>query len=166
MESLRAYLIANQANALLGLVFLAGAGFILALVSLAWGITAWQRDCQLFAGSPKKDLKETLTNCLHKLDLARGELDELEKRLDLVQRKDLKHIQRWGLVRFNPFGDTGSDQSFSLVLLDEERNGVVVSSLHGRDRTRIYAKPIKGGQADGYDLSDEEQQAISEALSG
>ena len=70
------------------------------------------------------------------------------------------HIQKVGFVRFNPFPQTGGDQSFSLSLLDENDNGFVLSSLHSRDTTRFYAKTIKNGQGDGYELSKEEKKAI------
>ena len=83
---------------------------------------------------------------------------------DLVERtqRSLQHI---GLVRYNPFEDTGSDQSFAIALLDDRRDGVVVSSLHGRAYTRIFAKPVSDG-ASPHNLSDEETEAIRIALSG
>ena len=68
-------------------------------------------------------------------------------------------IQRVGMVRFNAFDDTGSDLSFSLALLDERGNGLVVSSLYGRNESRIYAKPVLNRQST-YALSAEEQKAI------
>ncbi|PJC28376.1 hypothetical protein CO054_00495 [Candidatus Shapirobacteria bacterium CG_4_9_14_0_2_um_filter_39_11] len=68
-----------------------------------------------------------------------------------------------GLVRFNPFPGTGGDQSFCLSILDGEGSGLVISSLHSRETTRIYAKPVKKGKAAGYELSTEEKQAIKNA---
>jgi hypothetical protein len=65
-------------------------------------------------------------------------------------------------VRFNPFEDTGGNQSFALALLDAEGNGWVLSSLHARSGTRVYAKAIREGRADGA-LSDEEAAAIKQA---
>jgi hypothetical protein len=72
------------------------------------------------------------------------------------------HIQKYGLVRFNPFNETGGDQSFSLSLLDKNDNGFVITCLHTRDRTRVYAKPVTSTKSD-YDLSKEEQKAIKKA---
>ena len=68
-------------------------------------------------------------------------------------------------MRYNPFDDTGSDQSFAIALLDDERDGVVLSSLHGRANTRIFAKPVTDG-ASPHNLSDEETQAIRIARRG
>ena len=82
-----------------------------------------------------------------------------------LERRTLNSIQHVGLVRFNPFEDTGSDQSFAIALLDGERDGVVISSLHGRANTRIFAKPVQGGVSN-HALSDEEERAIRIAVSG
>jgi hypothetical protein len=68
-------------------------------------------------------------------------------------------VQRIGLVRFNPFDDTGGDQSFALALLNAGGDGVVLSSLHGRGGTRFYAKPVRTGRTT-HSLTTEEQQAL------
>lgn len=72
-------------------------------------------------------------------------------------------LQKVGVVRFNPFQDSGGDQSFAIALLDQRGSGVLVSSLHGRAETRIFAKQVTNGRST-HSLSDEEQQAIREAL--
>jgi len=73
-------------------------------------------------------------------------------------------VQRVGVVRFNPFPDAGGDQSFAVALLDAEGTGLVVSSLHGRAETRVFAKAVSGGHSK-HSLSTEEQDAIDRALS-
>jgi hypothetical protein len=88
-----------------------------------------------------------------------SELDELTHRLEYASRS---HIQRLGFLRFNPFRDSGGDQSFALVLADQNGEGVVISGLHGRDGTRVYAKPLAAWKSV-YPLTDEEQQAIGSA---
>ncbi len=76
----------------------------------------------------------------------------------------LRHaIQRVGLVRFNPFDDTGGDQSFAIALLDGAGSGVVISSLFSRSGNRIYAKAIQNGQSK-YPLTTEEEQTIQQAM--
>ena len=91
-------------------------------------------------------------------------INQLSERLNKMQVASSFHFQKVGLVRFNPFEDTGGDQSFALALLDEHGSGVVISSLHGRDVTRMYGKPVREGKAAGYDFSDEEKEAIKKAL--
>ncbi|EAX46999.1 conserved hypothetical protein [Thermosinus carboxydivorans Nor1] len=71
-------------------------------------------------------------------------------------------IQRVGIVRFNAFNDTGSDLSFAIALLDAQDNGVVLSSIFGRDDSRVYAKPIVNGQSS-YFLTNEEKEALDKA---
>lgn len=74
------------------------------------------------------------------------------------------HLQKMGFVRFNPFNDTGGDQSFCLAILDGHDTGIVISSLHSREQTRIYAKRIVAGKTEGVELSREEAEALNRAL--
>lgn len=87
------------------------------------------------------------------------EADELARRLERASRA---HLQRVGFLRFNPFRDAGGDQSFAVVLSDQDGNGVVVSSLHSRDATRVYGKPLAAWES-AYPLTEEEQRAITKA---
>ena len=91
-----------------------------------------------------------------------AEIEQTHAVIDGRSRRSLQHI---GLVRFNPFEDTGSDQSFAIALLDDDRDGIVISSLHGRSNTRVFAKPVASG-ASAHNLSDEETQAIRIAIEG
>jgi hypothetical protein len=95
----------------------------------------------------------------------RDRLGELNQRHADLERRSETSIRHIGLVRFNPFEDTGSDQSFAIALLDERRDGIVISSLHGRTNTRVFAKPVADGSSS-HALSDEEAQAIRIAVSG
>ncbi len=97
---------------------------------------------------------------LESLSDAHNKLDEQVAALTGEARYSL---QRVGLVRFNPFADTGGDQSFAVAVLDRLGNGFVFSSLHGRGGTRFYAKPLKSGQSS-YQLSNEEVAAVKSAL--
>ena len=69
------------------------------------------------------------------------------------------------VTRYNPFEDIGGDQSFILVLLDKDNSGLLLTSLHHRSFSRIYAKPIKNGQGDNITLSKEEKSAILKTIS-
>jgi Protein of unknown function (DUF4446) len=105
------------------------------------------------------------------LDRQFGRLDTIAERVEALNRlhRELEtlsrqSIQKVGVIRFNPFSDTGGDQSFAVALLDAAGNGVVLSSLHGRADTRIFAKSVQAGRSK-HALSDEEQDAIRKALS-
>jgi hypothetical protein len=91
-----------------------------------------------------------------------GRLDRLEQALRGLEAVSGSTLQRVGVVRFNPFPDTGGDQSFAIALLDGQGSGVVLSSLHGRADTRVFAKQVSAGRS-GHPLSDEEQEAIRRA---
>ena len=84
-------------------------------------------------------------------------VDKLARRLEKAAYFSLQHL---GVVRFNPFHDTGGDQSFAIALVDGHGNGVVLSSLHARDVTRVYAKPLQKWEST-YSLTDEEKRAIA-----
>ena len=75
-----------------------------------------------------------------------------------------KHIQKIGFKRYNPFTDTGGDQSFTTAILDETGDGIMISSLHSRENTRLYAKKVEAGKVNNQSLSSEEQEVIKQAL--
>ncbi len=87
----------------------------------------------------------------------------IEGRTEALEAASRVAVSRVGLVRFNPFEDTGGNQSFALALLDAAGDGIVVSSLHARSGTRIYAKAIRAGRA-ATALSEEEADAVRQAL--
>ncbi len=89
----------------------------------------------------------------------RARLLRLEERAQQIERTLERSLQGVGLVRYNPFHDTGGDQSFSLALLDRQANGVVLSSLFTRNACRLFAKPLRQGQSP-YHLTAEEEEAI------
>lgn len=90
----------------------------------------------------------------------------IKERVEQVEKDSIKHIQKVAIKRFNPFGDTGGNQSFSVTFLDDNNDGIVFSSLHGRSGTRIYGKPVKSGNQNGYELSQEEREIINLAIKG
>ena len=87
--------------------------------------------------------------------------------LDKVMRKIAKDltgaVQKTALIRFDAFDDVGGKLSFAVALLNERADGLVVSSINGRQESRIYAKPVKAGESI-YNLSAEEKEAIGQAL--
>ena len=100
---------------------------------------------------------------LDRLEDSQKSLREIKEILESQGAAAQKYFQKVGIVRFNPFADSGGDQSFSLSLLDGHGSGFVISSLHTRQETRIYLKPVLGGKAVGFVLSKEEEQAIKVA---
>lgn len=91
--------------------------------------------------------------------------EELYKQGEATQQRLDGALTKIGVLRFNPFGDAGGNQSFVCALLDAHGSGLVISSLHHRSGNRIYAKPIKENASE-FPLSTEEQQAIRQAMEG
>jgi hypothetical protein len=90
-------------------------------------------------------------------------VEVLRREVKRNSEEGVYHFQKLGLIRFNPFNETGGDNSFSLALLDGKNNGWVMTGLHTRERTRLYVKPIKNLKSE-YELSDEEKKALEKAV--
>ena len=114
-------------------------------------------------GAEGRSLEAVLDTHLEKVFGMSRELDDVAARTVILEAAQRRAFQRVGLVRYNPFEETGGNQSFALALLDAAGDGWVLSSLHARSGTRVYAKAIKGGRADAA-LSDEESAAIGQAM--
>lgn len=134
----------------------------ISLFALIWIIYIEFRLRKFFRGENGKNLEKILSDIALSLGRAEKRLITLEEKLEINEKKLKNCIQRTTLLRFNPFQDTGGNQSFSLAMLDEEKNGLVISSLYGREINRIYAKPIKAGASE-YQLTEEEKEAIKKA---
>lgn len=90
-------------------------------------------------------------------------MEEIEcenRRIDHIAKQGLQKI---GVIRFSAFEDMGSDLSYAIAMLDHQNNGIVLSSIFGREESRCYAKPIIGGDST-YALTEEEKAAIREAI--
>jgi len=108
-----------------------------------------------------KNLKEILSQFKSLED----NFEKISKELGNLKKEGELSLQKIGMVRFNPFSEVGSDQSFSLALLNGKDDGVVITSLYTREDNRVYGKPIKGGVSE-YSLSNEEKEAIEKAKHG
>jgi hypothetical protein len=117
----------------------------------------------LTRGAEGHSLEAVLDAHLDKVFAVARELDELAARMAVLEGAQRRAFQRVGLVRYNPFEETGGNQRFALALLDAAGDGWVLSSLHARSGTRVYAKAIKAGRADAA-LSEEETAAIQRAM--
>jgi len=149
-------------GALVVLVLLLLIGFIVQSVRLGRAVRDYR---DLVGDGQGGSLHNLLAGQAEVVSRASERLSEMEAMHGIVDERSQRSIQHIGMVRFNPFEDTGSDQSFAIALLDYRRNGVVISSLHGRANTRVFAKPVADG-ASTHNLSDEESEAIRIALGG
>ena len=112
----------------------------------------------------KKDLISSLNNLIAISERNSKDIESISEKLNAEITENKKHIQRLGFKRYNPFTDTGGDQSFTAALLDDLGDGIMISSLHSRENTRLYAKKVAGGKVSAQTLSTEEQEVIKQAL--
>lgn len=114
----------------------------------------------LTGGTDSKTLETVLTEILKDITGAKKHILELQESRDILEKEGALHIQKIGLLRFNPFNDTGGDQSFILSLLNNHNTGIVISGLYSRSGTRWYAKRVEKGKGIEHELSVEERKAI------
>jgi len=151
-------------NPLLGLIIL------VALVFLAWNLTLhwqiWQtrkKIALMFKGTKVADLEGVIFEQIKRLRQTEKNLRELNQFCQHLEKMTQNSLQKIGVTRFNPFKDTGGDQSFSIACLDAQNNGFTLTSLFTREGTRIYTKPIINSESK-YPLTEEEKQSINKAL--
>lgn len=124
----------------------------------------YKRVGEIFDTSKNGDIYKILEKYLKETKEVENYAKKVEIEMAKISRKMQKSIQKIGFVRYNPFGknDTGGNQSFSIALLDKDDSGFVITSMHAREGTRVYAKPVSEGKSTNT-LSDEENEAIKKA---
>lgn len=136
-------------------------GLIVALIALILAIMMHRRVKEIFRSASSTDIEKLLklhTKTLEDFVRFQAESTNYMRSLDLRIKKKMTNAST---VRFNPFqgAGIGGNQSFSSVFANEEGDGVIVTSMHTRERTNIFAKPLKNWQSE-YELSEEEKQAL------
>lgn len=109
-----------------------------------------------------RGLLEGQARKIQRLEAAVRALNATDLRQEGLIEGAVRHV---GLVRYDAFEDVGGRLSFSCALLDDHGSGVVVTSINGRQDTRVYAKPVNERRS-AYNLSVEEEEAIRQALAG
>ncbi len=135
---------------------------VLFFVLLRMVLRVERRVKTIFSGSGETE-EELKRNIIRRTAWLEAKAEELERRIEPLEAISKTSVQKVGFLRFNPFQDTGGDNSFALALLDRENNGVILSSFYTREGVRIYAKQIENG-ASRAALSDEEKKVLDEAL--
>ncbi len=135
---------------------------LLALLGFLWAIRTEQRLKKFFLGKKAKDLEETILALTSDISNLKSGKAKAETEISAINQKLKKSIRGLETVRFNPFPDQGSNQSFAISFLNEEGDGVVLSSLYSRERMSVFAKPIKDGKAE-YELTQEEKETLWKA---
>jgi hypothetical protein len=143
--------------------FILAIALVIGFISLMWKHRKTDRlRREFFTSGLKKDLEQILIDQNRGITKINQQLEILENNLAALTEKNQGNLQKIGFVKYNPFDDAGGNISFALAILDAENEGVVISSLHGREGTRMYAKAIVDGKSE-TKLTEEEIKAIEQA---
>ena len=162
LELIDAWISVNALYFLMAVAVAALVSIVISIVAMLRGEALKKRYRKMMMGREELCLEELLDHhgalieeAIHQQKQTGHQLAGIEDKLQLT-------VAGVGLVRYNAFRETGSDLSFSLALLDRNLDGMVLTSLFGREESRCYGKPVKGGQST-HLLSEEEIQALNEA---
>ena len=109
------------------------------------------------------NVEELIQNYIKKVEIVEARNEEIYSYCKILDKNLKKCTQKIGIVRYNAFNDVGSDLSFTLAILDDYNNGIVLNGIYARDSSNIYAKPVENGTSQ-YILSEEEKEAIDKAI--
>ncbi len=153
----------------LAVIILAGVALIAFLMGLflALRLHKLRREYAMLRGNKgeERDIFSAVGRSLRRLEASDRRLDELLQSIQQQSEIGRYSLQRFGIVRYNAFEEMGGNLSFSLAILDDHGDGLVLTSINGRADSRSYAKPIKG-LTSSHTLSDEEREAIASAVAG
>lgn len=119
----------------------------------------------LTKGITKKSLTDVLNAILDKQSHLTKKTEDLAIYTKKLEREGGFHLSKTGIIRYNPFSDTGGAQSFSMALLDGNKSGIVITSLYARAGNRWFVKEVEKGKGKELELSKEEESAVSHAAS-
>lgn len=140
--------------------------FVLAGISILvggfWMIITERRLKRFFLGKKARDLEETITGLGANIKKLESAAEKMQAQLEAHEARIKKSIRGVETVRFNPFPDQGGNQSFAIGMVNEEGDGLVLSSMYGRERMSVFAKPVKAGKS-AYELTAEEKEALDKA---
>jgi len=135
---------------------------IAGVILVSWLIYLEYRLRKVFRGKSGMDLEDAMRLVAEELDRLHTSREEHHAILDNVEKRLARSIRGVGTVRFNPFREMGSNQSFATAFLSEHGDGVVISALYGRDHSQVYAKPVTQFTSE-FELTPEEEKAIETA---
>ncbi|HPK13911.1 MAG TPA: DUF4446 family protein [Candidatus Paceibacterota bacterium] len=136
--------------------------FFIAII-LCWILIIEIRLKRIFSGFKAKNMESLIAEVTKKTKELEEERKKTELQISSIDKRLAQSIRNIETVRFNPFPQAGGNQSFAISLLNDEGNGVVISSLYARDRTSLFAKPIKAGQSE-FELTKEEKSVLKKSI--
>ncbi|MEK8128950.1 DUF4446 family protein [Paenibacillus filicis] len=119
-----------------------------------------KRHAALLNGTTGMNIEEVVIQLQEQFNTLKARSDQADQGIQFIREDMTRMKSRVGVYRFNAFAESGSDLSFAVALVDDEGTGVVLSGIHNREQTYVYAKPLEKGQSK-YTLSPEEKEAVN-----
>ena len=145
---------------MIGLILVLGISFLILYFKISKLNKRYQKFMQKLGQGT--NLEEDLQRYMNQVEEVEEQNEQILTQIKKMDNKVSNCIQKVGIVRYSAFKDTGSDLSFALALLDNEKNGVVLNGIYSREMSNIYAKPVEHGTST-YTISEEEAMAIKKA---
>ncbi len=118
---------------------------------------------EFFSGKDGKSLENLILDISRENKAMDKEIQELYNISNHIHKLTIQSVRQAKMIRFNPFKDIGGEQSFSAVWLNGKNSGMIISSLHTKEGTRVYAKNIVNGKSPRHPLTEEEKRVLQEA---
>ena len=118
---------------------------------------------KMMRGTSTQNLEELIINNLDSINESEEKSKECLKEIEELKKKTKSCVQKIAITRYKAFEDIGSDLSFSIAMLDENNDGLILTGIFGRNESTTYAKPVDKGISR-YDLSEEELDVLNEAI--
>ena len=131
----------------------------LSLISISYIIFLHLKIRKILTGRDASSLEDQIVSDRKTMSELLKKNIEIDKKIEILERKSKESIRNVEMLRFNPFEEQGSNQSFSASLINENGEGLILSSLYGRDRVRFFAKPVSLFKSS-YELSVEEKTVL------
>lgn len=141
---------------------IAASAALIATGAVGWIVFGIRKQAKrIFGANPLPE--NTQSELLRRIARLEAKLELVEPRVEILEGVAKVSVQKVGFLRFNPFQDTGGDNSFVMALLDANDNGIIISSLYTREGIRLYGKKIEKGSSKNV-LSDEEKKVLADAI--
>lgn len=163
MQNVMGMISSFQGYIIIGLLAFVFILFIMLIVTLKSLSKLENKYRKFMRGVDNKNLEELIIGYLDKIDESKQETEHMKQLYENLSLKLKSCVQKVSIVRFRAFEDVGSDLSFSIALLDQNNDGVIITGIYGRNESTTYAKPIDKGISR-YDLSQEEKQVLQDCI--
>ena len=158
MENLNLWLTNNLAVA-----FMVEGLFIFILLILSFVLykknQAMKKKYEFFTNGKEANIDTVLTDTLTELRATRADLAVLQQKHSDLRQRVRGCLQTVKLERYDAFEAMGGEMSYSLLLADENKDGIIITSIYGREDSRSFAKDVKAGKSS-YVLADEEKKLL------